>query len=121
MGFRFHRWIHPPSSAQHKWTLTATDYFTKWIEAIPSRNATDVVIKKFLETNILSRFGFPRKIITHNAAAFKTKKMIEFCDKYHISLGNSTAYSPKGNGLAESSNKSLVKIIKKVLEQNKKS
>jgi len=29
--------IHPPSSSQHKWILIATDYFTIWIEAIPSR------------------------------------------------------------------------------------
>ena len=31
------------------------------------------------------------------------------------------AYYPQGNGLAESSNKSLVNIIKKLLENNKKS
>ena len=30
------------------------------------------------------------------------------------------AYYPQGNGLAESSNKSLVRIIKKLLEDNKK-
>ena len=47
--------------------------------------------------------------------------MIEFCHKYHISLGHSTAYYPQGNGLAESSNKILVNIIKKLLEDNKKS
>ena len=29
--------IHPSSSAQHKWILTVMDYFTKWIEAIPTR------------------------------------------------------------------------------------
>ena len=47
--------------------------------------------------------------------------MVEFRDKYHITLGHSTAYHPQGNGLAESSNKSLVNIIKKLLEINKKS
>ena len=47
--------------------------------------------------------------------------MVEFCHKYHIILGHSTAYHPQGNGLAESSNKSLVNIIKKLLEINKKS
>ena len=46
--------------------------------------------------------------------------MIEFCHKYHITLGHSTAYYPQGNGLVESSNKSLVIIIKKLLEDNKK-
>ena len=46
--------------------------------------------------------------------------MIAFCHKYHITLGHSTAYYPQGNGLAESSNKCIVNIIKKLLEDNKK-
>ena len=58
-GLEFIGEIHPASSAQHKWILTATYYFTKWIEAIPSRQATDTVIVSFLENNILSRFGCP--------------------------------------------------------------
>ena len=63
-GLDFIGEIHPASSAQQKWILTATDYITKWIEAIPSRNAIDSVIIKFLEDHILSRFGCPRKIVT---------------------------------------------------------
>ena len=120
-GLDFIGEIHPPSSAQHRWILTASDYFTKWIEAIPSRQANDSVIIKFIETHILSRFGYPRKIITNNAAGFGSKKMVKFCHKYQITLGHSTAYYPQGNGLAESLNKSLVNIIKKLLEENKKS
>ena len=81
-GLDFIGEIHPTSSAQHKWILTTTDYFTKWIEAILSRNATDSVIIKFLEDHILSRFGCPRKIITDNVAAFSSKNMIDFCHKY---------------------------------------
>ena len=80
--------------------MIATDYFTKWIEAIPSRQATDTVTISFLERNILSRFGCPQKIITDNAATFKSKNMIDFCHKYHITLGHSNAYYPQGNGLA---------------------
>eukprot|EP00253_Pinus_taeda_P031764 PITA_31764 len=53
--------------------------------------------------------------------AFKSKRMVEFCHKYHIILGHSTAYHLQGNGLVESSNKSFVNIIKKLLEMNKKS
>ena len=99
----------------------ATNYFTKWIEVAPTRQATYTVIISFLENNILSRFGCPNKLITNNATTFKSRRMVEFCHKYHITLGHSTAYHPQGNGLAESSNKSLVNIIKKLLELNKKS
>jgi len=32
------REIHPPSSAQHKWIIMVTDYFTKWVEVVLARN-----------------------------------------------------------------------------------
>jgi hypothetical protein len=119
-GLDFIGEIHPHSSAQHKWILNATDYFTKWVEAIPTQNATDSVVINFLEENILSRFGCPRKIVMDNAQAFKSMAMVSFCQKYNIVLGHSIAYYPQGNGLVESSNKSMITIIKKVLTENKK-
>jgi len=69
-GLDFIGEIHPASSAQHKWILIATNYFTKWIVAIPSRQATDTAIISFLENNIPSRFGCPQNLITDNATAF---------------------------------------------------
>ena len=88
---------------------------------IPTRQATDSIIISFLENNILSRFGCPNKLFTDNTTTFKSKRMVDFCHKYQITLGHSTAYYPQGNGLAESSNKTLVNIIKNLLETNKKS
>ena len=52
-GLDFIGEIHPTSSNQHRWILTTTDYFTKWVEAIPVRNATDVVVIRFIEENVL--------------------------------------------------------------------
>jgi len=60
-GLDFIGEIHPSSSGQHRWILTATDYFTKWIDAIPCRQANDSTIMQFLESNILSRFGYLEK------------------------------------------------------------
>jgi hypothetical protein len=110
-GLDFIGEIHPSSSGQHHWILTATDYFTKWIESIPTRNATHKVIISFLE-DILSRFGCPNKIVIDNATTFKVDPLVKFCEKFGIHLIHSTPYYPQGNGLAESSNKSLVNIIK---------
>jgi hypothetical protein len=120
-GLDFIGEINPHPSAQHRWILTATDYFTMWVEAIPTRKAIDSVVIEFLEENILARFGCPIKIVTDNAQAFKSMAMINFCQKYNIVLGHSTTYYPQGNDLAESSNKSLINIIKKVLNENKRS
>ena len=70
-GLDFIGEIHPASSGQHRWILTATNYFTKWIEAVPTMQTMDSVIISFLENNILSRFGCPNKLITDNTTAFK--------------------------------------------------
>jgi hypothetical protein len=119
-GLDFIGEIHPHSSSQHKWILTATDYFTKWVEAIPTRSETDSMVINFLEENILSIFDCPRKIVTDSAQAFKSMAMISFCQEFNIILGHSTTYYPHGNGLAESSNKSLTTVIIFFLIENKK-
>jgi hypothetical protein len=116
-GLDFIGEIHPTSSGQHRWILTAIDYFTKWIEAIPTRNASHKVIIGFLE-EIMARFGCLDRIVTDNVASFKVEPLIQLCEQFGITLIHSTPYYPQG--LAESSNKSIIKIIKKLLEDNKK-
>ena len=51
--------IHPTSSNRHISILTTTDYFAKWVEAIPIRNATNSVVIKFIEEIFLSRLRCP--------------------------------------------------------------
>jgi hypothetical protein len=84
-GLDFIGEIHPPSSGQHRWILTATDYFTKWIEAIPTRSASHKVIISFLE-DIIARFGCPSRIVTDNATSFKSEPLVRFCEQFEISL-----------------------------------
>lgn len=90
------------------------------MEAIPTKKADDNVIIKFLEEYILSHFGCPKKIVIDNSQAFRSVKMFSFYQDYGIELIHSTACYPQGYGLVESSNKNLVRIIKKMFNQNKK-
>jgi hypothetical protein len=76
-GLDFIGEIHPALSGQHRWILTATDYFTKWIEAIPTRSTSHKVIISFLE-NIMSRFGCPNRIVRDNVASFRAEPFINF-------------------------------------------
>jgi hypothetical protein len=75
----------------------------------------------FLEGNIFSRFGFPKKLVTDNAQVFKFASMVEFYGKYNIKLSHSTPYYPQGNVLAKSSKKCHVRIMMKLLTENKRS
>ena len=82
------------SSNGYSWILTATDYFTKWVEAIPTKKATDVVVMDFLEDRIITKFGVPARIITDNGPCFNSSDMSSFCFKYGILLSHSSNYYP---------------------------
>eukprot|EP00253_Pinus_taeda_P035206 PITA_35206 len=120
-GLDFIGEINPHSSGQHKWILVATNYFTKWIEVIPTKNVDHQVVIKFLNENIFTRFVCPTKLVTDNAATFKAKQLVDMTKSMGIQLVHSTSYYPQGNGLGESSKNILVRIIKKLCEDNKKS
>nr|XP_025640464.1 uncharacterized protein LOC112735106 [Arachis hypogaea] len=56
--------IHPPSSKQHNFILVAIDYFTKWVEAVPSVEVGQNEIIDFVEEHIIHRFGIPQTLST---------------------------------------------------------
>ena len=51
--------INSPSSKGHRFVLVATDYFTKWTEAIPLKNMTHWEVIEFITEHIIHRFGIP--------------------------------------------------------------
>ena len=54
----------------------AIDYFTKWVEAGSFTHVTQKVVKKFIENDLIGRYGPPEKIITDNAQNFKDRKSV---------------------------------------------
>lgn len=97
----------PPSSGGHKFILAATDYFSRWAEAVPLREVKSSNVINFLEHNIIYRFGVPHRITSDNAKAFKSQKILNFAAKYKIQWNYSTGYYPQANGLIEAFNKTL--------------
>ncbi|XP_059073521.1 uncharacterized protein LOC131874254 [Cryptomeria japonica] len=98
--------------------LTSTDYFTKWVEAIPTKKANSEVVCDFLKDCILVHFGVPQKIVADNASYFSSEEFTMFYYEHKITLSHSSDYFLQGNGLAESSNKNLVAIMKKLVDDN---
>lgn len=66
-GIDFIRPLHPPSNISHVYILKATDYFTKWVEAIPMKKENSEVVCDFLMNFIFVKFEVPQKIVIDNA------------------------------------------------------
>jgi hypothetical protein len=112
--------INPPSSQQHKYILTTTDYFTRWSEALPLRVVNTNQVISFLNSHIITRFRIPECLVFDNASYFSSLDMNVFSLEKGIKLKYSASYYPQGNGLAESTNKNLIKIIKRTVSENHK-
>nr|XP_028953488.1 uncharacterized protein LOC114822696 [Malus domestica] len=107
--------IYPASSKGHTFIIVATDYFTKWVEASAVKSITSAVVKNFIETKILHRYGVSETIVTDRGPSFVSKEVEEFASKYKIKIIQSSPYYPQSNGQTEASNKILVNIIKRMV------
>ena len=103
--------IHLSSSNGHKFIITTTNYFIKWVEAVPLSIANGKTIGFFIMNYIICRYGVPSSIITDNGGQFKNKDLKELCKKFKITEHWSSIYYPQGNGQVEASNKGILKIV----------
>jgi hypothetical protein len=65
-SWSFHGWaldfvgqIHAASSKGYQFVLVATNYFTKWTEAVLLKNMTHKEVIHFISKHIIHRFGIP--------------------------------------------------------------
>ncbi|CAL8168357.1 unnamed protein product [Prunus armeniaca] len=91
--------IYPASSKQHCFIIVATDYFTKWVEAKPVKS---------------------KSITTDRGSSFISGEMLDMAEAFKFKLLQSTLYYAQANRQAESSNKVIINIIRKMLEKNLK-
>ena len=83
-----------PSSFGNLYILLAVDYVSKWVEAIAYlRNDVNTVVR-FIQRNILSRFGAPRTIISDNRIHFANKIFAKIMSIYGIKHVMGLAYHP---------------------------
>ncbi|XP_059629646.1 uncharacterized protein LOC132272531 [Cornus florida] len=108
-----------PTVRQMHWILTATDFFSKWVEAIPLRHATGIAVTAFIRENIICQFGIPAIILSDNGTPFVNYRVAQLLQQYNITQRRSSTYYPKGNGQAEATNKSLLKIISHTVAEHK--
>ena len=95
--------------------MTATNYFTRWVEEVPLRQVNDREVIDFVNQYIITRFGIPTSLVFDNATYFSSFRLYDFSLENGIVLKHSANYYPQGIGLVEVTNKNLIHIIKNTL------
>jgi hypothetical protein len=100
--------------------LVTMNYFTKWMEVILLKNMTHREVIHFISEYIIHRFGIPQMLTTDQGSSFTSHQIRDFVESLKIKLLSSSPYYTHANGQTESSNKTLIKLIKKKIEENPK-
>ncbi|XP_059658576.1 uncharacterized protein LOC132304893 [Cornus florida] len=108
--------LRPPSSNGHTQIVVATDYFTKWVEAIPLKTCEQSTVIDFIKKHIIHRFGIPETITTDRGLSFVGGKVLDYCAECGVQVISSTPYFAQVNGQAEASNKVILNILEKMIE-----
>ncbi|VFQ76691.1 unnamed protein product [Cuscuta campestris] len=111
--------LMPRAPGNFRWIIVAIDYFTKWIEAEPLDGGTSEQCSKFVNNNILCRYGVPKQITTDNRTQFEAGDFNELLEDWKIRHTYSSVAYPQGNGQVENANRTIMDEIKKRLESYK--
>ena len=68
---------NPTSVGGHKYIIIAVDYFTKWVEAMPTFKVDGETAAFFIFNQIITRFGIPKEIFTNHGSHFQNSLMTE--------------------------------------------
>eukprot|EP00731_Ephydatia_muelleri_P004623 Em0002g799a len=112
IGIDFIGPISPPGEDGSQYILIISDYFTKWVEAIPTPDKTATTVANCL-FKIFMRMGLPRVMLSDNGSEFCNKLNDKLAEILGVKRRLTTPYHPQANGLDERYNQTLQNMLAK--------
>lgn len=104
----------------NRYLLVFTDYFTRWVVAVPTADCTaETVAKEFVERIVLN-FGAPEEFLSDNGPAFASEVVDRVCAMAGTKKLFTTAYRPQANGLVERWNGTIVQSLRACMDEDLK-
>jgi transposase InsO family protein len=107
----------PPTKQGNTYIVVFTDYFTRWVEAVPLPNKASKTVATAFVQEILCRYGSCNELLSDRGTEFLSNMMQEVCKICDIKKKNTTAYHPMCNGLTERFNKVLGTMLGIYIQQ----
>ncbi len=97
----------PETKSGNKYIFVIVDHYSKWCEAKAVADHGAKTAAKFLEDDVICRYGVPKFVMTDNGGEWATKFDV-MCKDYGIQHQHTTPQWPQCNGMVER----LIKTIK---------
>uniref|UniRef100_A0AAZ1XXP0 Integrase catalytic domain-containing protein n=1 Tax=Oreochromis aureus TaxID=47969 RepID=A0AAZ1XXP0_OREAU len=104
----------PKTSSGFQYILTATDYFSKWVEAFPLKTKSASEVAQHL-CSIIYRHGCPKRILSDQGREFVNELNSDLCKLLQIERSVTAAYHPQTNGLDEKTNDNIKRALRKLV------
>ncbi|GJW91104.1 reverse transcriptase domain-containing protein [Tanacetum coccineum] len=104
-------------SYKFEYILVAVDYVSKWAEAQSLPNNDARVVVAFLK-KLFYHFGMPKALISDRGTHFCNKIMEKTMKRYGVTYRFSTFYHPQTSEQVENTNRSLKRILEKIVKDN---
>jgi len=110
----------PRSKQGNYMLLVFHDVFSKWVELVPLRKATTVVVQKAFRVRILGRVGIPRKFVRDNETQFTSRALKDYFTKLGVDVQYTAPYCPQENP-TERTNRTLKTLMSQLSEDDQSS
>ena len=110
---------NPPSSNGHKYIVVVVDYFTKWVEAMPTFNNTVDIASHFFFNHVISCCGVPLQLVSNHRKHFENEIFVELSSRLGFSHEFASPYYPQSNGKVEAVNKVLKTMLQHTVNKHK--
>ena len=108
----------PKTADGNRYIIVAVEYLTKWAVARATHVDTAAEAAKFIFEEIVCVFGLPNTLASDRGTHFLGEAVQVLLQKLIIKHKISTPYHPQSNGLVESCNKQLIRLLRNECYKN---
>ena len=109
----------PRTERGNLYIVVVVDYFTKWAEAFALPNKQSQTVAEVLVTGVICRLGTPHRLHSDQGGEFESSLWTEVCDLLDVEKTRTTPYRPQSDGLVERLNRTIKKMLKVFVNENR--